>query len=76
MENNASQNAPLGYKPLLSLNDEPEQAIRTLQGVSCVLATLPHAEGGSLIHRNIPAMFEMLAGVIDACTETLAGAVL
>ena len=44
MENNASQNAPLGYKPLLSLNDEPEQAIRTLQGVSCVLATL------SLIH--------------------------
>ena len=76
MENNATQNAPLGYKPLLSLNDEPEQAIRTLQGVSCVLATLAQADGGTLNHRNAPAMFEMLAGVTDACTETLAGAVL
>lgn len=76
MENNASQNAPLGYKPLLSLNDEPEQAIRTLQGVSCVLATFAAADDGSMNHRNAPAMFEMLAGVTDACTETLAGSVL
>ena len=76
MENNASQNAPLGYKPLLSLNDEPEQAIRTLQGVSCVLATFAAADGGSMNHRNAPAMFEMLAGVTDACTETLVGSVL
>lgn len=76
MENNASQNAPLGYKPLLSLNDEPEQAIRTLQGVSFVLATFAAADDGIMNHRNAPAMFEMLAGVTDACTETLASAVL
>lgn len=76
MENSTNQSTPLGYKPLLSLNDEPEQAIRTLQGVSCVLATFAAADGGIMNHRNAPAMFEMLAGVTDACTETLAGSVL
>ena len=76
MENSTNQSTPLGYKPLLSLNDEPEQAIRTLQGVSCVLATFAAADDGIMNHRNAPAMFEMLAGVTDACTETLASAVL
>lgn len=76
MENSTNQSTPLGYKPLLSLNDEPEQAIRTLQGVSCVLAVFSAADSGIMNHRNAPAMFEMLAGVTDACTETLAGSVL
>ncbi len=76
MESNTPQSAALGYTPLLSLNDEPEQAIRTLQGVSCVLSMFSMADTGSMNHRNAPAMFEMLAGVTDACAETLARAAL
>ena len=63
--------SPLGHTPLFTLNDESEGAIRALIGVSTILKACSLADSNSMSLKGAEAAFEMLAGVPDACIETL-----
>lgn len=62
----------LGYQPAMIINDEPEQVLDNLKGVSCLLTMM--ASSGIAQHRNVGAAYEVLAHIVDASTVRLSQA--
>lgn len=62
----------LGYEPALVCNDEPEQVLDNLRGVSCLLTMMASADIGQ--HRNIGDAYKVLACIVEASTVRLSQA--
>ncbi len=59
----------LGHKPALIIDDEPEQVLENLKGVSCLLTIMASTDIGT--HKNIGEAYLVLAHIIDASTVSI-----